>query len=216
MRSDYSERTAWFVGGACFFLGFFFVRSKLSERKMRAPLSVSPFVQKHAHRVEGDVLDLACGSGRHTRFFLDRGHTVVAVDKNVKAIQDLLSYQNLKLIECDLEKSLEGSWPSELEGRKFRAIVVVNYLYRSLMPIIIDTLDNGGVLIYETFAEGNERYGRPRNPNFLLKLNELIELSIPELTVLDYQHGYFPSWQGKECVKQMIVAQKPVSMVDQS
>jgi SAM-dependent methyltransferase len=132
----------------------------------------------------GAVLDLACGGGRHTRFLLDRGHAVVAVDVDVSRISDLAGREDLEIICADLE--VDG-WP--VTGRRFDGIVVTNYLYRPLFPRLIESLARGGILIYETFAVGNERFGHPRNPDHLLRPNELIAAFSDHLQVIAYEHG---------------------------
>lgn len=135
----------------------------------------------------GPVLDLASGSGRHASLFLGLGHPVVAVDRDVSRLAGLSNQGELEVIQADLE--LAEAWP--LGDRQFAGIVVVNYLHRPLLPRLIDVLAPGGVLIYETFAVGNEEFGRPRNPNFLLLPGELLDLvsAAADLQVVAYQHG---------------------------
>lgn len=129
----------------------------------------------------GAVLDLACGSGRHARLFLDLGHPVTALDKDIA--QAVLA-QGAEMVAADLE---DGSpWP--LPGRRFAGIVVTNYLWRPLFPAILDALAPGGVLIHETFALGNEAFGRPRNPDFLLQRGELLR-ACAGLSVVAYEDG---------------------------
>ena len=131
----------------------------------------------------GAVLDLACGRGRHTRLLLACGHKVTAVDRDLSAIADLDS-TGLERLEADLE----GGAPWPFEGRRFAAVVVTNYLHRPLFPDLIASLAPGGVLIYETFAHGNERLGKPRNPNFLLQPGELLDIALDgALRVLAYE-----------------------------
>ena len=130
------------------------------------------------------MLDLACGRGRHTRLFLERGHPVTAVDIDVGGLADLHEQPRLEVIEADLESA---PWP--LPGRRFGAVVVTNYLWRPLFATILDAVDDGGVLFYETFALGNETYGRPSNPDFLLKPGELIEAVRGRLQIVAYEHG---------------------------
>lgn len=144
----------------------------------------SPWVQRFAGLVPdgGAVLDVACGAGRHSRLFAGLGHPVVALDRDVAAMPDLAGVERL---QADLE---DGSpWP--LAGRRFAAVVVTNYLWRPLFPRLIDSLHDGGVLIYETFARGNERFGRPRNPDHLLRPGELLELAGGALSVVAYESG---------------------------
>ncbi|HZA39345.1 MAG TPA: class I SAM-dependent methyltransferase [Actinomycetota bacterium] len=131
----------------------------------------------------GEVLDVACGRGRHTRFFLERGHRVVAVDRDLSGVSDLAGHPRLEMIEADLE---DGS-PFPLESRQFAGVVVTNYLYRPLMPDLVAAVKNDGVLIYETYAAGNERFGRPTNPNFLLRPGELLEAVRGHMHVVAYE-----------------------------
>jgi SAM-dependent methyltransferase len=131
----------------------------------------------------GPVLDLACGSGRHTRLFLDLGHPVTALDRDIGRLPDLANHTGLEAIEADLETG--GPFP--LAGRVFACIVVTNYLWRPLFPDLIAGLEPGGVLIYETFAKGNERFGKPRNPAHLLEPGELLEAVRGTLRVLAYE-----------------------------
>jgi len=126
------------------------------------------------------VLDVAAGGGRHSRFLAGRGHKVTAVDRDISAIA---ADPAIESIQADLE---DGSpWP--LAGRRFGAIVVTNYLHRPLFPRLIDSLEAGGVLLYETFMEGNERFGRPTNPDFLLKEGELLDVVRGRLVVTAYE-----------------------------
>lgn len=141
----------------------------------------SEWVVKWAPRVKrGPVLDVACGEGRHARFFRDKGLEVVAVDRQPVVLE------KITFVEADLEDG--GPWP--FAGRKFGAIVVTNYLHRPLFPHLAASLDEGGVLIYETFMLGNERFGRPSNPKFLLRPGELRD-AFAGLQVLDFEEGEF-------------------------
>jgi SAM-dependent methyltransferase len=133
---------------------------------------------------DGTVLDLGCGAGRHTALFLKRGHPVVAVDRDVSRLRDLKGEAGLEVLKADLEA---GPWP--LGERRFAAVVVTNYLHRPLLAKIIDSVAERGVLIYETFARGNERFGRPRRPDFLLAEGELLEAVRGRLAVVAYEHG---------------------------
>ena len=139
----------------------------------------SPWVRKWAPLVaRGTVLDLACGSGRHSRVFLDRGLAVVAVDRSPQDIP------GARFVQADLE---DGSpWP--LGDALFEGIVVTNYLHRPLFPRILAALAPGGVLIYETFMLGNEKFGRPSNPAFLLRPGELRE-AFAGLAVQGFEEG---------------------------
>ena len=142
----------------------------------------SPWIVQWAGLVTAGtaVLDVAAGGGRHTRFFADRGNEVTAIDRDVSA---LTAQPNVEIVQADLE---DGSpWP--LPGRTFGAVVVTNYLHRPLFPALLDALMPGGVLLYETFMEGNERFGRPSNPEFLLKDGELLALARDRLSVTAYE-----------------------------
>jgi SAM-dependent methyltransferase len=145
----------------------------------------SPWVVRFADLVSsgGDVLDVACGSGRHTRLFLERGHQVVAIDRDLSGIADLAEHPRLETLEADLE---EGG-PFVLSGRPFAGVVVANYLHRPLLPSLVAAVDADGVFIYETFSAGNERFGRPRNPDFLLRPGELLDAVRGRLRVIAYE-----------------------------
>ena len=131
------------------------------------------------------VLDLACGHGRHARFFAGRGHHVVAVDRDEGALATLAGLARIEPRHVDLES---GPWP--LAGEQFGAIVVTNYLHRPLFPLLLDALAADGVLLYETFARGNEIYGRPSNPDFLLQRDELWQLAERRLAVVAFEQGH--------------------------
>jgi SAM-dependent methyltransferase len=145
---------------------------------------VSPWVRRWSHLVGPDasLLDVACGSGRHLRWFASRGARVTGVDRDAAAVGPLRALG--EIVVADLES---GPWP--LEGRRFDAVVVTNYLWRALLPRIAGSLAPGGVLIYETFAVGNELYGRPSNPDFLLRPGELLDAA-HGLQVVAYEHGF--------------------------
>ena len=143
----------------------------------------SAWVIRFAERIpKGPVLDLACGAGRHLRWLKDRGHSLVGVDRDLAGLGDLRG-TGIELIQADLEA---GPWP--LGERRFAGIVVTNYLWRPLLPRIVASVAAGGVLIYETFAVGNERFGKPSNPDFLLKPGELLDAVHGTLSVIAYEH----------------------------
>jgi SAM-dependent methyltransferase len=127
------------------------------------------------------VLDLAAGGGRHSRFLLERGHPVVAVDREITKLEGLRS--QAEIVAADLENG--SPWP--LGNRRFGGVVVTNYLHRPLFPALLAALTSGGILIYETFAAGNERFGKPRNPEFLLQPGELLDAVRGRLRVLAYE-----------------------------
>ncbi len=134
------------------------------------------------------VLDVACGGGRHARYFASRGHRVEAVDRDGAALSGLAGVDRVVTKCADIES---GPWP--YTGRTFGVIVVTNYLYRPLFPLLLQAMAPGGMLIYETFALGNERYGRPSNPDFLLRPGELLEAVHGKLRVLAYEDLYVES-----------------------
>ncbi len=151
----------------------------------------SGFVVKHASNVcEGStLLDVACGSGRHALYFARRGVHVTAVDRDQDAVASLAGYANLHA-ECrDLEGDLrsEDAWP--YSPQSFDAVLVCNYLWRPTFARLIDTVRVGGFLIYETFMDGHEQYGKPSRPDFLLRSNELLERTREEFRVISYEEG---------------------------
>jgi SAM-dependent methyltransferase len=133
----------------------------------------------------GAILDVACGSGRHTRLALEKGYRVVAVDRTLAAMEDLAGRGGLELVEADLE----GRAGLPVAGHQFDGVIVTNYLWRPLVPQLVAAVAPAGVLIYETFARGQERFGRPSNPDFLLRPGELIDVVRHDLVVVAYEHG---------------------------
>lgn len=151
---------------------------------MHTGLAPSPWVCRWARliRAGGSVLDLACGSGRHVRWLASQGFAVVGVDRDAGALQPLHGLAELHVSD------LEGAaWP--LPGRRFDAVVVTNYLWRPLWPQLRAALAEGGVLIYETFADGNQSVGKPSRPDFLLHHGELLEAA-HGLRVVAYEDGF--------------------------
>jgi SAM-dependent methyltransferase len=148
----------------------------------------SSWIARHASLIPppGPVLDLAAGSGRHSRYFKGLGHAVTAVDRDVSGLADLAADAQIEIVAADLE----GGAPWPLGERRFAGIVVTNYLHRPLFPRIAAALLPGGVLLYETFGVGNEKFGRPSNPDFLLQPGELLEFAEAEgLVVRAYHSG---------------------------
>ena len=125
------------------------------------------------------MLDVACGAGRHAIVFAERGFEVFAVDREAQVLP-----AGIRFVRADLEDG--SAWP--FPGKRFAAIVVTNYLHRPLFPVLAESLEEGGVLIYETFMLGNERYGRPSNPDFLLRPGELLE-AFAGLTAVAFEQG---------------------------
>lgn len=149
----------------------------------------------------GDVLDLACGNGRHARLLAAMGHRVEAVDRDAAALARLEGVDGIQTRCADLEG---GPWP--YYGRGFDGIVVTNYLYRPLLPNLFGCLNEGGVLIYETFMVGNEQFGKPSNPAYLLRSGELLDLVRGRLRVLAFEQGEVD--QPRPAVIQRIVARR--------
>ncbi|WMW79016.1 class I SAM-dependent methyltransferase [Undibacterium cyanobacteriorum] len=150
--------------------------SKLIEVAQTMDQAVSPWLlrqQPHIHGKTGLALDLACGAGRHSRYLSALGFQVIAVDRDSASFAELTRL-NINCIQCDLEGSLKGyRWPFRDEC--FDLVVVTNYLHRPLFSSIFASIKLGGVLIYETFSDGHQNFGRPKNPHFLLKTDELLE-----------------------------------------
>ncbi|MDF1750634.1 MAG: SAM-dependent methyltransferase [Alphaproteobacteria bacterium] len=132
------------------------------------------------------VLDLACGGGRHGRLFLPRGHSVTFLDRDISAVSDLNVVPEAECLEVDLETG--GAFP--LAARTFGGVIVTCYLHRPILPDILDAITPGGVLLYETFAQGNEAYGHPAREAYLLKEGELLDAVQGEFIVRAYEHGY--------------------------
>jgi len=153
-------------------------------------LAPSPWIERFAHLVPpgARVLDLAAGSGRHALFFAARGHRVVAIDRDERSLASLAGQPGIEARALDLEA---GAWP--LGREMFHAIVIVHYLHRPSMPNLFEMLAPDGALLYETFAAGNETYGRPTNPDFLLREGELLELVRGRLTVVAFEQGLSPN-----------------------
>jgi len=147
----------------------------------------SPWVQRWSHLVPDGaaVLDVACGAGRHLRWFAGRGHPVTGVDRSAEALATLSD-----VAECVLADIEGGPWP--FEGRQFGGVVVTNYLWHDLMPVIAGSVAPGGVLLYETFAAGNETVGKPSRPDFLLEPGELLR-ACAGLRVVAYEDGFLPA-----------------------
>ncbi|KVZ43846.1 SAM-dependent methyltransferase [Burkholderia ubonensis] len=134
----------------------------------------------------GAVLDVAAGGGRHARWFAARGHPVVALERDPAALAALRAIPGVDARDADLEGA---PWPLPA-GKRFAAVVVTNYLHRPLWPHLLDALAPGGVLVYETFARGNETVGKPSNPAFLLAPGELLEAVRGRLRVVGYEDGF--------------------------
>jgi len=132
------------------------------------------------------VLDVACGGGRHASWLAERGHAVTAVDRDLSGVADLSG--SVSLVQADIENA---TWPLLFNGTPipFNAVVVTNYLWRPLLPTLVASVAPGGVLLYETFAQGNETVGRPARPEFLLRQGELLQMC-QGLHVVAFEDGY--------------------------
>ena len=162
----------------------------------------SPWVAEHLHLIGRDwpVLDLAAGSGRHTRLMLERGYqNITAADIDTTRLADLARRAEVTVIACDLEGA---PWPFAPES--FAGIIVTNYLWRPGLASLIATLRPGGVLIYETFMQGQEKLGRPRNPDFLLQPGELRRRLKPHCEIVAFREGPAPG----PAMRQAIVARR--------
>lgn len=165
--------------------------------------NISGWVYHHADRIppDSDILDLACGKGRNARYLANLGHRITLIDHDLSGVVDLAGDRRFKLIKHDLEHS---PWP--FAARSFDGIVITNYRYPPLYPHLITALSDGGTLIYDTFAVGNEHYGRPRNPAFLLEPGELLDAFAADLHIVAYDHGYVDA--PKAAIRQRLCACK--------
>ena len=136
----------------------------------------------------GRVVDLACGTGRHGRWFLVNDHPVTFVDRETSAVEDLVGRAGARVVAADMEAPA-FDLTSALGPSGYAGVVVVNYLWRPLLAAIVAAVARGGVLIYQTFARGNERFGKPSNPAYLLEPGELLEAVRGHLQVLAYEYG---------------------------
>jgi SAM-dependent methyltransferase len=170
---------------------------------MHSTETPSEWVLRWAQLVErGPVLDVACGAGRHAILFAERGFEVYALDRDDQVLPG-----SIRFVKADLEDGSPWPWP----GKRFAAIVVANYLHRPLFPRLIESLEPGAVLIYETFMLGNERYGRPSNPNFLLRPGELLE-AFATLGVVAFEQGTVERPK-KAAVQRICVIREPAGSV---
>jgi SAM-dependent methyltransferase len=162
----------------------------------------SKWVTRWVHLIQpqSQVLDLACGCGRHSRFLSQHGHHVLAVDQDVLALASLANTPFITTQQADLENN---PWP--LQNDQFDAIVVTNYLWRPLWPKLLGSLKPGGLFIYETFAKGNETVGKPSRDDFLLQHGELLQ-RCAHMHVVAYQDGFLSA---PDRFIQRIVAVKP-------
>lgn len=172
------------------------------------PLPPSGWIEQHLPRAGGPrtLLDVAAGRGRHTALALDRGYSVTALDRATDGLSRFAADPMVRIIEADLEADNAGGpgWP--LHGKSFAVVVVTNYLWRPLFPDLLAAVAPGGLLLYETFARGQEMIGRPRNPEFLLGRNELLDLVRPTLDVIAFEDLVDPG--PRPAVRQRIAARR--------
>lgn len=173
----------------------------------------SAWVRRFAPLVPaGEVLDLACGYGRHARYFAAAGHSVLAVDRDNAALASITE-DGVSTLQANLENGTP--WP--FEANRFSGIVVTNYLHRPLFPHIFDSLAPDGVLIVETFAHGNAQFGKPSNPDFLLAPGELLEIArisaLCAMHVVAFEDGYLelpkPAMVQRICLAKCDFAAEP-------
>lgn len=155
----------------------------------------SPWVKRWSHLITsgGVVLDVACGYGRHARWFYEQNHAVAFVDRSQAAIESIAMALPASACEAVVADIENGPWP--FAGRQFAAVVVTNYLWRPLLPTLLGSLAPGGVLIYETFTQGHETVGKPSRADFLLRPAELLDVC-RSLRIVAFEDGFEPGPQG--------------------
>lgn len=173
------------------------------------PSDASDWIQRWSHLAAASarVLDIACGSGRHMKWFAELGHPTTGIDRSAEAVS--AAGQFGVALQADIEN---GPWPLMIEGQAqaFDVVVVTNYLWRPLFPTVLQSLAPGGLLLYETFACGNETVGKPSRPDFLLQPGELLQLC-QGLQIVAFEDGFLPH---PERFVQRIVAFKPTVRTD--
>lgn len=182
MAEDSSCATG--TGGFCVLEG---AKMADNDDHCRGPKAPSPWIKRFlgAVPVGARILDVAAGQGRHMRLALELGLKPIGVDRDVAGLSDIAGRDGVEVMRADLET---GAAPP-FAGRRFAAVVVTNYLWRPLLPAIIDAVADDGILLYETFAVGHERQGRPSNPAFLLQPNELLERVRGRLFIAAFEDG---------------------------
>lgn len=161
--------------------------AKEDTLRKHGPTKPSPWVERFITGVKkgGIILDVACGGGRHLRLALERGYSVMGIDRDLSQLDDIAGRKDVGLVEADLETGRD--FP--LKSMSYDGVIVTNYLWRPILADIVGCVSDDGILIYETFALGHERHGKPSSPEFLLKNNELVEAVSPKLVVVAYEHG---------------------------
>ena len=170
---------------------------------MHALAPPSPWVQRFAALLQpgGRVLDVACGTGRHVQWLSEQGFEVTGIDRDAGALAAVEG--QAELMVADLES---GPWP--LPGRLFDAVVVTNYLWRPLMPQLLASLDEGGVYLHETFADGHQHVGRPARPEFLLQRGELLQ-ACAGLRIVAFEDGFEDGPAGGRYVQRIAAVNEP-------
>jgi SAM-dependent methyltransferase len=169
--------------------------------------AVSDWVERFLPGVPagGCVIDVACGAGRHLRLARRLGHPVLGLDRDVSGLADLAGAEGVEIVAHDLE--VAGGLVLPFGARRFAGVVVTNYLFRPLFPVARDLVAEDGVLIWETFALGQERHGKPSNPAFLLGPNELLSPDlVGGLTVVAFEQGETVTASGSPRITQRVVA----------
>ncbi len=168
----------------------------------------SPWITRWTHllKANADVLDVACGAGRHTKWFADHGHRVTGIDRDLSGALHLSGCATL--LQADMESE---TWPLTVSGkpRQFDAVIVTNYLWRPLMPTLLRSLAPKGVLLYETFAQGNETVGRPTRADFLLRPSELLN-DCKDFHVVAFEQGFLDEPQ--RFVQRIAAVARPASL----
>lgn len=185
---------------------------------LRTDLAESPsdWLVKHASHIKpaGSVLDVAAGKGRNSRWLAQHGFKVEAVDRDSEALDSIKGVENIILKTTDIENE---AWP--YSDQQFDAIVVCRYLHRPLFSALHDSLAPGGVLLYETFMQGHEAYGRPTNPDFLLRPGELLEVFHNRLEIIAFEQGYQetpkPSMMQRICAIRKLAIQNAGSIQEE-
>lgn len=172
-----------------------------------AALAASAWVTRWSHLVapNGKVLDIACGHGRHMQWFFEQGHSVVGIDRSAEALSTAANWGQTVL--ADIENR---PWPLMTgdSPQQFDAVLVTNYLWRALFPVMAQSLAPGGILIYETFSQGNETVGKPSRADFLLRPAELLS-AFPDLDVIAFEQGFLAQ---PERFVQRLAAVRPKSV----
>jgi SAM-dependent methyltransferase len=178
--------------------------NKSPSNHLHAQGPASDWVKRWTHLIDarGAVLDIACGQGRHMQWFAEKGHAVTGIDRSTEALSVAKRFG--EVILADIENN---PWPliNGDEIRQFQAVIVTNYLWRPLFPVIENSVSPGGLLIYETFSHGNETVGKPSRPEFLLQPAELLA-SFKAMRIIAFEEGFL---EDPPRFVQRIAAQRP-------